>query len=193
MKKSIGAKTLLHPTPVLLVGTYDPEGKPNVMTVSWGGICCSMPPCLAISMRKATHTHNNIVKRKAFTVSIPSEIHLKQVDYCGLVSGRSVDKFAESGFTPVRAERVDAPFVDECALVLECKLIHQLELGLHTQFIGEIQDVKAEPSVLNAEGTTDLEKLQPLVFQPDRQTYYGIGKSLGPAFSIGEDLGAAGH
>ena len=94
MIKSLGAKTLIYPAPVLVVGTYDKAGKPNVMTASWGGICCSQPPCVAVSLRNATCSHGNIVDRGAFTVSVPSEKHIKEVDYFGLVSGRSMDKFA---------------------------------------------------------------------------------------------------
>ena len=73
MKKSLCAKTLLYPTPVLIVGTYDKIGKPNVITVAWGGLCCSVPPCVSISVREATYTYGNLIEQKAFTISIPSE------------------------------------------------------------------------------------------------------------------------
>lgn len=91
MKKSIGGNTILYPTPVLVVGTYDAEGKPNVMTVAWGGICCSDPPCVAIALRKATYTYGNIVLQKAFTVNIPSEKHARCADYFGIASGKTAD------------------------------------------------------------------------------------------------------
>ena len=185
MKKSLGAKTLVYPTPVFVVGTYDKEGKPNVMTASWGGLCCSQPPCVAGSLRKATYTHGNILARKAFTISIPSEDNVQQADYFGLVSGRSVDKLAATKLTPVRSELVDAPYVKEFPLVVECKLVHVIELGLHTQFVGEIVDVKAEDSVLAKGGLLEITKVKPLVFAPDTQAYYGIGKFVGRAFSSG--------
>jgi flavin reductase (DIM6/NTAB) family NADH-FMN oxidoreductase RutF len=185
MKTSLGAKTLVYPTPVFVVGTYDKEGKPNVMTASWGGICCSQPPCVAVSLRKATYTHGNILARKAFTLSIPSEDHVRQADYFGLVSGRSGDKFAATKLTPVRSELVDAPYVKEFSLIVECKLAHVFELGLHTQFVGEVMDVKAEDSVMAKEGLLDIIKVKPLVFAPDTQAYYGIGKFVGQAFSVG--------
>ncbi|HTL59622.1 MAG TPA: flavin reductase family protein [Candidatus Limnocylindrales bacterium] len=142
MKESLGAKTLIYPAPVLVVGTYDRTGKPNVMTASWGGICCSQPPCVAVSLRQATYTYGNILERKAFTISIPSEQHVKEVDYFGLFSGRDVDKFAASKFTAVRSTLVDAPYVQEFALVVECKLAQVIALGLHTQFVGEVVDVR---------------------------------------------------
>ena len=152
MKKSIGAKTVVYPTPVFVVGTYDSEGKPNAMTAAWGGICCSRPPCVAVSLRKATYSYSNIVTREAFTVSIPSEKYVKEADYFGTVSGRNQDKFATTGLTPVRSKLIDAPYVDEFPFVLECKLLHTIEIGLHTQFIGEIVNIMAEESVLDERG-----------------------------------------
>jgi flavin reductase (DIM6/NTAB) family NADH-FMN oxidoreductase RutF len=185
MKKSLGAKTILYPTPVLIVGTYDDEGKPNAMTVAWGGICCSVPPCVAVSLRKATYSYGNIVHRKAFTVSVPSERYAKEADYLGIASGRNEDKFAVTRLTPVRSELVDAPYVAEFPLVLECRLAHTFELGLHTQFVGEILDVKADEEVLGKGGVPDLGKLLPMSFAPESRDYHGIGRQLGVAFSIG--------
>ncbi len=188
MKKSLGQKTLLYPTPVWVVGTYDKEGKPNVMTIAWGGICCSKPPCVTVSLRKATYSHGNIVERKAFTVNIPSEAYAKEADYFGLVSGRNEDKFAATGLTPLKSDLVDAPFVKEFPLVLECKLIHTLEIGLHTQFVGEIMDVKAEESVLNEAGQPDIEKIKPIIFSPESRRYHKVGGFIGEAFSIGKNI-----
>jgi flavin reductase (DIM6/NTAB) family NADH-FMN oxidoreductase RutF len=188
MKTSIGAKTLIYPTPAWVVGTYDKDGKPNVATVAWGGICCSKPPCVAISLRKATYSHGNIVQRKAFTVSVPSETHVKQADYFGIASGRDTDKFATAGLTPVKSDLVDAPYVSEFPLVLECELLHTVEIGLHTQFIGQIVDVKADEEVLGENGLPVMEKVRPLVFAPETHGYHGIGPFLGQAFAIGKKL-----
>src|SRR5664279_4489235 len=173
MIKSLGAKTLIYPVPVLVIGTYDKAGKPNVMTASWGGICCSQPPCVAISLRNVTQSHNNILERHAFTISIPSEKHVKEVDYFGLVSGKTTEKFAATKLTPVKSKLVDAPYVKEFLLVLECKLVHVAELGMHTQFIGEVIDAKADESIIGNCGAIDVKRLKPLVFTPDTQDYYG--------------------
>jgi flavin reductase (DIM6/NTAB) family NADH-FMN oxidoreductase RutF len=189
MKKSIGPRTLAFPTPVWVVGTYDVNGKPNAMTAAWGGICCSKPPCVAVSLRKATYSYGNLVHRRAFTVSVPSEAHVREADYFGMASGREVNKFAAARLTPVGSTLVDAPFVAEFPLVLECKLIHTLEIGLHTQFIGEILDVKADESVLGDKGLPDIEKVRPIIFGPEIRTYHGIGKYLGQAFAIGKEIG----
>jgi flavin reductase (DIM6/NTAB) family NADH-FMN oxidoreductase RutF len=188
MKKSLGAKTILYPTPVLVVGTYVVNGMPNVMTVAWGGICCSVPPCVAISLRKATYTYGNIVQRKAFTISVPSDCHVKEADYFGIASGNSTDKFAAAKLTPVRSDLVDAPYVQEFPLVLECRLAHTFELGLHTQFVGEILDVKIDAASLGEGGVPDIERLRPIMFAPGNQAYFGIGGNLGKAFSIGKTL-----
>jgi flavin reductase (DIM6/NTAB) family NADH-FMN oxidoreductase RutF len=188
MKKSLGPKTLLYPAPVWVVGTYDKEGKPNVMTIAWGGICCSKPPCVAISLRKATYSYGNIEDRKAFTLNIPSEVHARETDYFGSVSGRNEDKFAATGLTPVKSELVDAPYVKEFPLILECKVMHTLEIGLHTQFIGEIIDVKADEAVLGEKGLPAIEKVRPIVFSPEVRRYYKIGDYLGEAFSIGKNI-----
>ena len=192
MKKSFGAKTLVFPTPVWVVGTYDKDGKPNVMSAAWGGICCSRPPCVAVSLRKATYTYGNIVGRKAFTISVPSEAHAREADYIGIVSGKNADKFAAAGLTPVRSILVDAPYVGEFPLVLECRLLHTLEIGLHTQFVGEILDVKAEESVLGEKGLPDIEKVRPILFDPEINTYHWVGKRLGRAYSIGKAIGQGG-
>ena len=188
MNKSLGAKTLIYPAPVLVVGTYDKAGKPNVMTASWGGICCSQPPCVAVSLRKATYSYASILERKAFTISIPSEKHVKEADYFGLVSGRNSDKFAATKLTPVKSKLVDAPYVKEFSLVLECKLVHVVELGLHTQFVGEVMDAKIDEDVIGDGGAIDVKKLKPLVFMPDTQDYYGIGNYVGKVFSAGKGI-----
>jgi len=190
MKKSLGAKTIAYPTPVFVVGTYDKDGKPNVMTAAWAGICCSVPPCIYVSLRKATYTYGNILERKAFTVSIPSESHVKEADYFGIASGRDVDKFKATGLTPVKSDLVDAPYVKEFPLVLECKLLRHIEIGLHTEFIGEIVDVKADETILDKDGIPDIERIRPIVFSPEGHKYNGVGNFLGKAFSIGGEIRA---
>jgi len=144
MKKSISANTIVPATPVWAIGTFGNDNKPNVMTAAWAGVCCSKPPCICVSLRKATSTHGNIMKRKAFTVSIPSEKYVKEADFFGMNSARDVDKFSATGLTAEKSDVVDAPYVKEFPLILECKVIQIVEIGLHTEFIGEVIDVKAD-------------------------------------------------
>ena len=180
--------TLVYPAPVLIVGTYDREGKPNAMTASWGGICCSRPPCVSVSLRKATYSYGNIIERKAFSINIPSQEYVREADYFGIASGRKENKFSAAGLTPEPCDHVDAPFVKEFPLVLECRLIQTIEIGRHTQFIGEILELKADVSVLDERGIPSMEKVKPIAFAPVSLTYYGMGQFLGKAFSIGKDL-----
>ncbi len=185
MKKSFGAKTLIFPAPVWCVSSYDVDGNPNVMTIAWGGICCSQPPCVTISLRKATYTYGNIMKRQAYTLSVPSVRYVKEADYFGIVSGRNVHKFEKTGLTPVRSELVDAPYVGEFPMILECRVVHQYELGPHTHFVGGILDVKIAEGVLDDDGAPDIEKIRPFVCCPVVQRYHGIGALVGNAFEIG--------
>jgi flavin reductase (DIM6/NTAB) family NADH-FMN oxidoreductase RutF len=188
MKRSIGAKALVYPTPAWIIGSYDQQGKPNGMVAAWGGICCSDPPCVAVSLRKATYTYGNLVGRMAFTLSVPSQHQVKEADYFGLVSGREIDKFAAVGWTPVRSELVDAPYVGECPLVLECHILHVFDFGLHTQFIGQIYDVKADVETLDATGMPDILKVLPIIFSPGNREYHGVGAPLGHAFAVGKEI-----
>lgn len=186
MKVSFGAKTLAFPNPVWCVGSYDPQGQPNVMTIAWGGICCSSPPAVTISLRKATYTYGNIMEHMAYTISIPSVEHAREADYVGMISGRRENKFETTGLTPVKSDLVDAPYVDEFPMVLECKLIHTYEIGLHTQFIGEIIDVKVDEATLTSKGLPDMEKVAPFVYGSEIQSYFRIGDKIGNAFDIGK-------
>ena len=186
MKRSLGAKTLAQPTPLWIVGSYDNDGKPNAMAAAWGGICCSNPPCVAVSLRAERHSYESILTRRAFTISVPSAKYAAEADYFGIASGKNHNKFAETGLTPVRSDIVDAPYVGEFPLVLECSLQRTVPLGIHFQFIGEIQDVKAEDYVLDAKGYPDIAKIQPLIFTPMTRTYHTVGEYLGQAFEIGQ-------
>ena len=183
MKRSLGAKTIVYPTPVFVVGSYDSEGNPNLMAAAWGGICCSKPPSVAISLRAATYSHGCISASGAFTINIPTEDLIREADYVGTFSGRDVDKFSELGLTPVRSELVNAPYIKEFPVVLECRLNHTLEIGMHTQYVGEILDVKVEESVIGESGVPDIDLLKPIFYDPGTRAYYGAGSVLGKAYT----------
>jgi flavin reductase (DIM6/NTAB) family NADH-FMN oxidoreductase RutF len=197
MKRSLGPAPLVYPMPVLVVGTYDSAGRANVMTAAWGGVVCSRPPCVGVSLRAATASHGNIGRRGAFTVSLPSREHAAAADYFGMVSGRSADKLGVAGLSAVRAEYVDAPYIAEFPLVLECALVQMHELGSHTQFVGEIKDVKVDEDCLDAAGAVDLETLSPILLALDTRDrsaaeaggYFAYGERLGPVFSLGRSVG----
>ena len=182
MKTSLGAKTLAVPSPVWVVGTYDKDGRPNFMTAAWGGICCSRPPCVYVSLREATYSHGSIVARGAYTVSVPGEEYWREADYMGVASGRDTDKVADTGLTAVESAVVDAPYVEEFPLVLECRVVETVNLGLHTMFVGEIMDVKADEDVLT-NGAPDTQKIRPLLFGSGDRGYHTVGVRIGEAFT----------
>ncbi len=182
MKKSLGPETIVYPTPVFLIGTYDQAGHPNIMTCAWGGICCSRPPCVAISIRYETRTYENITQRRCFTLSIPSIAQMPETDWVGGHSGADGDKFQETGLTPTPAKLVSAPYVDECPIVLECNVVNTIRLGGHVQFIGEILDLKADESVLDQNGHPMIQLVQPIIFSPNQKAYFGLGEYVADAF-----------
>lgn len=186
MKKDLGVKNLIFPTPVLVVGTYDAQGKPNVMTAAWGGVCCSSPLCVAISLRKATYTYKSLMETEAFTINIPGLKHVKEADYFGIASGENEDKFAKTGFTAVKSELVNAPYVEELPVNMECKVILVNELGLHTQFVGEVVNTKISDEL--QDGKPLIEQIMPLIYALDSRTYYSISENIGGAFSIGKEI-----
>ncbi len=185
MKKSLGANTYLIPMPTIVVGTYGNQMKPNVMTAAWTGIVNSNPAMISVSLREATYTHDAIIKQKAFTVNIPIQKYLAEIDYIGTVSGRDVDKFAKTRLTAVKSSVVNAPYVDEFPIVLECKLVKYEKLGLHTIFIGEIKDTKVDEECLHKNHMINNEMISPIAYYPHgNREYYGLGEYLGRANSL---------
>lgn len=181
MKQSIGPDTLLLPLPVVVVSTYDSDGKPNMMTASWTGIVNSQPAMVSVSLRKATYSYDSIIQNSAFTISLPSRKHLLETDYVGTKSGRREDKFATTSLTPVASDLVNAPYVSEFPLILECKLIRHEDLGLHTMFIAEIIDVKINKECLLPSGKPDIQAIAPVSYAHGEREYYQLGSFLGKA------------
>lgn len=188
-KRSLGPAPLLYPQPALFVVTYDSQGKPNCMTAAWAGICASDPVSLMVAIQPPRHTHDALLERKAFTIGIPSEKMVAETDYAGIASGKKYDKFDTCGFTAVKAEHVDAPYIAQCPVILECTLTNHQRIGTHTIMIAEIRDVKADEECLDTSGKyPDIEKVLPIIFDSGSKNYYGIGKQLGKGWNIGKSL-----
>ncbi len=183
MRKSINKKTLLFTHPVFIIGSYDDNDNPNIMAVSWGGICCSEPPCVTISLRKSRYSFSSIMKHQAFTLNIPSGSQVSEADFTGIYSGRDMNKFEKLNLTALESSYVHAPYIKEFPMHLSCKVIHTYEIGIHTQFIGEILDVSCEESYLNKKGMPDIAKIDPFIFDSSGRSYYGIGRELISAYS----------
>ncbi len=183
MKKSLGPSLYPLPAPAWVIGTYDSAGKPNMMTAAWTGIVCSRPPSIGVSLQKIRYSYDNIVQRRAFTVNIPSAHYVQATDYFGIASGRDEDKLAASGLTAVCGDFVDAPYLKEFPAVFECQLLQTVEIGLHTQFIGEIKDFKVEAEFIGPNGKPMVDALDLFIWS---DTYRRVGEPLAPAFSIGK-------
>ena len=183
MKKSIGKKTVLLTHPVLIIGSYDPGGKPNIMAASWAGICCSEPPCVTVSLRKQRHSYNSVMLNKAFTINIPSEKYIREADFTGIFSGKDVDKFKECGLTPVHSGTVNAPYIMEFNLNMICRLVQTVELGIHTMFIGEILDTLVDEDMTDIKGNPLISNIKPFIYDPASRAYYSIGDKLMDAYT----------
>lgn len=185
MKQSLGANTIALPLPAWVICAYDKSGRANAMTASWAGVCCSKPPCVYFAVRESRYTHACVAGRRAFTVNVPGFDQAQATDYFGTASGRTEDKIAKAGLTAVKAQHVDAPFLDEFPLVMECKVINTVELGSHTMFIGEILDVKCDANMLAEDGRPDPAKIQPFIYSPANSTYYQVTGALGKGYELG--------
>lgn len=176
-----GAKPILFPMPVLIIGTYDEKGVPNAMNAAWGMITDLNEVTISLGEHKTT---KNLAVTGAFTVSIATEDYVAACDYVGVESGsKEPAKFEKAGFHAVKSGRVNAPLIEELPMALECK-VKSFENGILT---GEILNVNAEESVLT-NGKIDPKKLKPISFDPANNTYLSMGEIVGKAFSDGLKL-----
>ena len=185
MRKNFGAKPMCYPMPVYIIGTYGADGTPNAMNAAWGGISEETEISICIS---ADHkTTENILNRRAFTVSMATAKYIAACDYVGIVSGSKVpDKFARAGFHATKSEFVDAPLIDELTMALECELISYNRESC--RLVGRIVNVSADESVLGDNGKVDVNKLQPITFDPMNNHYLVLGEKVGQAFRDGVAL-----
>lgn len=185
MKKDLGTKPYITPMPVLIIGTYNEDGTADAMNAAWGTLC--EMNIVALYLSEGHKTVANIRARKAFTVAIADEEHLIPSDYVGLVSAHTEKKKIEkSGFTVTKSKRVDAPVIEELPLTLECKLSYIDEQS--GCVYGEIVNALADEKVLDESGNVDLNKLNPIAYDPASRCYFTMGKKAGKAFSAGAVL-----
>lgn len=185
MRKNFGPKPAIYPMPVLILAAYGEDGVPNAMNAAWGGISEETEISMCISPEHKTT--ENILARKAFTVSMATADYVEACDYVGLVSGNEVpDKVARAGFHTSKSQFVDAPLIDELPMAVECKLISYDPESC--RLVGEIVNVSAQESVLNAEGFVDPAKLRPITYDAMNHTYLVLGEIVGNAFADGMNL-----
>ena len=185
MRKNFGAKPMCYPMPVYIIATYGADGTPNAMNAAWGGI--SEEEEISICISAGHKTTENILSRKAFTVSMATAAQVTACDYVGIVSGNKVpDKFAKAGFHATRSEFVDAPLIDELPMALECRLVsYDPET---CRLVGRIVNVCADEAVLDETGKVDVQKLDPITYDPMHHHYLALGRKVGNAFQDGTAL-----
>ncbi len=184
MRKNFGPKTWMYPMPVLIVGTYDENGKPNAMNAAWGGIYDTNQLMLCLS--EGHKTYKNIQAKGAFTVSMATAEQVVACDYVGMASGNKVeDKFQKAGFTAAKSEFVDAPMINELPMTIECTLAGMTPEGI---IIGNIVNISADEKILDGEGKISPELLKPITYDSVHHTYRTLGSVVGHAFQDGAKL-----
>lgn len=184
MRKNFGAKPIIYPQPVFIIGTYDENGTPDAMNAAWGGI--SEEDEISICLSADHKTVKNILARKAFTVSMATADTVVTCDYVGIVSANDVpDKLEKTGFHTTKSEFVDAPVINELPLTVECSLLSYDEQSC--RMVGKIVNVCADETILT-DGKVDPMKLRPITYDGMNHEYYVLGEKVGNAFSDGQTL-----
>lgn len=168
---------MLYPLPVVLVSAASAAGGQNLFTVAWTGTICSDPPMVSISVRPERYSYGMIRETGEFVINLTTEALAYATDYCGVKSGRDVDKWKELHLTPIAGSEVKAPLVKESPVNIECRVTEVRELGTHHMFLAEVVAVHADEAYMDEKGKFDLAKADPIVYS--HGTYYTIGKALG--------------
>lgn len=168
---------MLYPLPVVMVSVADKEGKPNIVTIAWTGTICSEPPMVSISVRKERYSHKLISETGEFVINLTTEDLAFATDYCGVRSGRDVNKFEEMHLTPMKADKVSAPLIEESPVNLECKVTEVKELGSHDMFLAEVVAVHVDDKYMDENNKFHLENAKPIVYS--HGTYLKTGEAVG--------------
>ena len=176
-KQSCKPGNMLYPLPVVMVSAADKEGRDDIITVAWAGTVCTNPPMVSISIRPEHYSYHMIRETGEFVINLTTEELAFATDYCGVKSGRDVDKFKETGLTREKAEKVKAPMIAEAPVSIECKVKEIRELGSHHMFIAQVAAVHADEKYMDEKNRFDLNRARPIVYSHGE--YLGTGKKLG--------------
>lgn len=176
-KQSWKPGNMLYPLPVVMVSAADKEGRDDIITVAWAGTVCTNPPMVSISIRPERYSYHMIRETGEFVINLTTEELAFATDYCGVKSGRGVDKFKETGLTREKAEKVKAPMIAEAPVSIECKVKEIRELGSHHMFIAQVAAVHADEKYMDEKNRFDLNRARPIVYSHGE--YLGTGKKLG--------------
>lgn len=168
---------MLYPLPAVMISSTDGEGHDNIFTVSWAGTICTNPPMVSISIRPERYSYELIEKSKEFIINLTTEDLAYATDYCGVVSGRDVNKWEKLNLTKGKGTTVQAPYIKESPVNIECRLVRIEKLGSHDLFIAEVTAVHVDDEYMDKENRFRLEQAKPIVYS--HGTYFSIGQELG--------------
>lgn len=168
---------MLYPLPVVLVSTSDGKGRQNIFTVAWAGTVCTNPAMVSISVRPERYSYDMIMETGEFVIHLTTKALVYATDYCGVKSGRDVDKFQEMHLTKREAEHVSAPLIEESPVNIECRVENSLELGTHRMFLARVLAVHADEQYMDARRKFHFADAQPIVYSHGE--YYALGEKLG--------------
>ena len=168
---------MLNPVPAVMVSVTDKEGKSNIITVAWAGTVCTNPPMVSISVRPSRYSYAILEETGEFVINLTNESLVKACDYCGVVSGRDVDKFKKTGLTPIPMQHVSAMGIGESPVNMECRITEKRELGSHTMFIAEVVGVTVDDSYMDETGKFHINESGLVMYSHGE--YFALGKKLG--------------
>lgn len=187
-KQTWRAGNMLYPVPAVMVSCQRGDEKPNIITVAWAGTICSDPAMISISVRKERFSHDIIKESGEFVVNLTTKKLALATDYCGVKSGKDVDKFKDMHLTPAKSAKINAPAIEESPVNIECKVKQLVELGSHDMFIAEVQCVNVDERLLDDKGTLHLDKAELLAYS--HGCYYGLGEYVGKfGYSVKKNKG----
>lgn len=176
-KISFKPGNMLYPLPAVMVSVADKEGSTNIITIAWAGTVCTNPPMVSISVRPSRYSHHMIMETGEFVVNLTTEALAYATDYCGVRSGRDVDKWKEMNLTPAPSDKVKAPCIAESPVNIECRVVKVEKLGSHDLFMAEVVAVHVDDTYMDAHGSFHLDDARPVVYSHGE--YYSMGKKLG--------------
>lgn len=168
---------MLYPLPVVMVSMADKNGKTNIITIAWAGTVCTNPPMVSISVRPERYSYPILKETGEFVINLTTKELAFATDYCGVKSGRDVDKFKEMKLTPLKAKEVKAPLIQESPVNLECRVREILPLGSHHMFLAHVAAVHADEKYMDEKHKFHLEKAEPIVYS--HGAYLACGEQIG--------------
>ena len=174
---------MLYPLPAVLVTVRDQEGEDNIITIAWTGTVCTNPPMLYISVRPGRHSYKALKETGEFVVNITTEAMVRDTDFCGVRSGRDVDKWEMTNLHKGEASKVNVAIIEDSPVNIECKVREEVALGSHSMFLADVVHVTVDEKYMDEKGSFHLERAKPIVYS--HGTYFTVGEALGTfGFSV---------